>query len=204
MATRKAATRVRGEEFIQKVFDSAAAEMARLGHQDISIEEVAARAGVNKTSIYRRWVTPERLVLDTFERGAETNHDPPDTGSLRQDLAIHLASFERISREPVTLAIVRMFAAGAIRGELTHVAERLGARTRLDLTRMFERAIERGELPRGTRPELGSELVHALAVDLALHERPAGTAPDEGRIADLVEVVVLGLANLALRDAGKR
>ncbi len=205
MASRTSPTRVRGEQFIEKVFHAAAAEMARIGHQDISIEEVAARAGVNKTSIYRRWVTPERLVIDMFERGSEARRAVSDTGSLRQDLVDHLTRYEVRRQQPVVLAIMRMAAMSAFRGELGELVKKFGERERLDVMQLFERGIARGELPRGSNPALAYELTHALALELALTDRVPGDGEGKSaprHVATLVEVVLLGLANLAMRDAG--
>ena len=59
--------------------------LAEQGFSGFTVEEVAARAGVGKATIYRRWSTKEELVLAAAER-VMVHVEPPDTGSLRDDL----------------------------------------------------------------------------------------------------------------------
>ena len=64
------------------------------GIDGLSIAEVAHRAAVHETSIYRRWGSKANLLLDTLLTHLELQVPEPDTGSLRGDL---LALFERIA-----------------------------------------------------------------------------------------------------------
>ena len=68
------------------VLDAAAHLMLQRGFGAVSVAEIAERAGVNETSIYRRWGTKESLGLEVALRGAELAIPIPDTGSLRGDL----------------------------------------------------------------------------------------------------------------------
>ena len=45
----------RSDEVVRKVFDAATVELATSGYSGFRMEEVTARAGVNKTTVYRRW-----------------------------------------------------------------------------------------------------------------------------------------------------
>jgi AcrR family transcriptional regulator len=63
------------------------------GFAGLSIEGIAARAGVAKTTIYRRWDSKAALVIDAFLRGGRDHLDPPDTGSVRGDLIEMLRAF---------------------------------------------------------------------------------------------------------------
>ena len=60
----------------------------------MTIEEVAARSGVAKTTIYRHWPDRPALILDTA-RQAFRHVATPDTGSLRGDLAAFFGSMVR-------------------------------------------------------------------------------------------------------------
>src|SRR5262245_16386487 len=53
---------VRGEAVVRGILAAALEELARTGYGALRIEGVAARAGVNKTTVYRRWATKENLV----------------------------------------------------------------------------------------------------------------------------------------------
>ncbi|MET0403686.1 MAG: TetR/AcrR family transcriptional regulator [Cystobacter sp.] len=68
------------------VLDATIEQLVAVGYAALRVEDVAARAGVNKTTIYRRWPTKPELVTAalrsiTFERLVI-----PDTGTLRGDL----------------------------------------------------------------------------------------------------------------------
>ena len=60
------------------------------GTAELSIPVVAQRAGVNPTSIYRRWRTREGLLADVAMSRLERDLPLPDTGSLRGDLTAML------------------------------------------------------------------------------------------------------------------
>ena len=61
----------------------------------MSIEEVAARAGVGKATIYRRWPSKGLLALDAFVTSFREQQPLPDTGSLRDDLIAALTAWVR-------------------------------------------------------------------------------------------------------------
>jgi AcrR family transcriptional regulator len=66
--------------------------LAEHGTAELSIPVVAQRAGVNPTSIYRRWRTREGLLADVAMSRLERDLPLPDTGSLRGDLTAWAAS----------------------------------------------------------------------------------------------------------------
>jgi AcrR family transcriptional regulator len=63
------------------------------GFAGLTIEGVAARAGVAKTTVYRRWGSKAALVIDAFLRGGRDHSVAPDTGSVRGDLLEMLRAF---------------------------------------------------------------------------------------------------------------
>jgi AcrR family transcriptional regulator len=62
-------------------------ELVERGYSDLSFESVAARAGVHKTTLYRRWGSRENLLLDVALQTAAEAVPVPDTGALVTDLA---------------------------------------------------------------------------------------------------------------------
>ncbi|MGH2503871.1 MAG: helix-turn-helix domain-containing protein, partial [Ktedonobacterales bacterium] len=76
--------RPRSAQADQAILDAALELIAQEGIQGMSIEGVAARAGVGKTTIYRRWPNKDALALDALR-----TVKPPivsfDTGNLRSD-----------------------------------------------------------------------------------------------------------------------
>ena len=68
------------------VLDAAFAELGEKGYGGLSIEAVALRSGVAKTTVYRRWPTRDELVADALDSRRDRYEPVPDTGSLRGDL----------------------------------------------------------------------------------------------------------------------
>jgi AcrR family transcriptional regulator len=61
--------------------------LAQEGFQGLSIEDIAARAGVGKTTIYRRWSSKDELVIDAIHE-VQVDLSTVDTGNFRNDLVI--------------------------------------------------------------------------------------------------------------------
>src|SRR5579885_2229298 len=59
--------------------------LSEVGYQAMSIEAIASRAGVGKTTIYRWYDSKDELVLDALNRRC-VEIEPPDTGNLRKDV----------------------------------------------------------------------------------------------------------------------
>jgi len=70
----------------EEIVAAAASLLAEVGYDAMSMDAVAARAGVGKATIYRRWSGKAPLVLDTVRARGFPLGEPPDTGDLREDL----------------------------------------------------------------------------------------------------------------------
>jgi AcrR family transcriptional regulator len=70
----------------QAVLDAAFAELGEKGYGGLSIEAVALRSGVAKTTVYRRWPTRDELVAEALDSRSDRYEPVPDTGSVRGDL----------------------------------------------------------------------------------------------------------------------
>ncbi|WP_432544366.1 TetR/AcrR family transcriptional regulator [Kineococcus sp. SYSU DK002] len=73
----------------------------------VTIPQVAARAGVNATSVYRRWGDVAALLADTALVRFGTSGDVPDTGTLRGDLRAWGAALVEQAARPTELALLR-------------------------------------------------------------------------------------------------
>jgi AcrR family transcriptional regulator len=121
--------------------------LAESGPTGVTIAEVAHRAGVHETSIYRRWGTRDRLVIDAMiERSADLIR-VPDTGSLRADLVVLGEGLAEYGRAPLGEALIRTMAASTD-DDVTASARAEFWQARHDECRVVvERAKQRGELP---------------------------------------------------------
>jgi AcrR family transcriptional regulator len=150
---------VRGEQLVARVLRAALAEMASVGPESLSIDDVAARARVNKTTIYRRWSTPRALATEALRVAAEGSSTPPDTGSLRGDLSALARNFRRIAASAEMRTILRMRFGAPARGCLGTLTSDLEAKKHAQFRQMLQRAIARGELPAGTDTRLLNDVV---------------------------------------------
>ncbi len=148
------------------VLDATGALIAELGYQGLSVEAVAQRAGVHKTTVYRRWPTKSDLVFELVQDRSAQNVRVPDTGNLERDLEIFaLGILANISSEVGNRLVKTVVAAAADAPEVASLSHEFW-RERLSLAAtMVERAISRGEVPAGTDSNL---ILEALVAPLYL------------------------------------
>jgi AcrR family transcriptional regulator len=109
----------------------------------VTVSEIAERAGVNPTSIYRRWGTLEGLILDVEAARLQVNSPIPDTGTLRGDLLAYAANAANEITRPGGLAFLRAVL-GA--GEESDARRAGPLRERAaQIQAMLDRARDRGE-----------------------------------------------------------
>jgi AcrR family transcriptional regulator len=126
-------------------------ELAQTRYGEMTVEQVAQRAGVAKTTVYRRWGSTEGLVLDLLRDLSNTRIPVPDTGDLAADLQALARGIVAIYRDPATYALIGTVVAAAVsvpeaRQTLTEFFAGRTAQTAI----IAERAVSRGELPPGT------------------------------------------------------
>src|SRR3954465_14571895 len=76
----------RAARVVEAVHSAALALLDEVGYEQLQLPDVAERAGVNKTTVYRRWPTKVALVADLLSVLMQTNVATPDTGSIQSDL----------------------------------------------------------------------------------------------------------------------
>ncbi len=180
------AKQIRGDRLVANVLEATMAELSRSGVENISVESIAERAGVNKTTIYRRWPTPEKLVRAALLRTADEGIAVPDTGSLRADLSKLIDMLRVLLASPHTHAIIRMHLGGTIKGDLAQLA--LGIQRRKDeqMKTIFVRAVERGELPQGIDVDLLYDTLVGALLNLAVFRREPASEARMERAVDLI------------------
>jgi AcrR family transcriptional regulator len=145
------------------ILEAALALLVEVGFAGLSMEGIAARAGVGKATIYRRWNTKAEVVVEALRSHVCTYGDFPDTGDVRKDLAaIYRAMLETLRGDdgPMMAAFTaEKFRYRELRDEFerTFVAER-----RRHVRHLVERGIAQGDLPPGTNVELLADVGPAL------------------------------------------
>lgn len=142
------AGRPRSLQSHQAILEATLEVFAEEGLQGLSIEAIAERAGVGKTTIYRRWSSKEDMIKDALDlfRG---DHPLPDTGNIREDLLyIAREARELFKRDPLMgKLLTKLIAEMKTKPEIYHAFYDKLASPRLQQFRqVVERAQERGEL----------------------------------------------------------
>jgi AcrR family transcriptional regulator len=179
-------------------------ELARSDYGGLSFERVAARAGVNKTTVYRRWETKADLVRAALTSVAQSLRPGPTTGSLRGDLM----RIGRTIREFVASfegqCLMRVRLLEHPEPELAGMAKELHARSLDEVFSLARAAIARGELATEGDMMLLVELLNG-----ALHTRlmMKNEAADDVVIERYVDVLLHGadgLKSKTQRSVAKR
>lgn len=138
--------RPRDEAVEQKVVDATFDLLNENGFAGLSIEAIAARAGVSKAAIYRRWDSKEELLVDAMASIMETV-EIAESGDIRKDLEEALRSMQFFITDTrageVFPWLVGEIAASSAVG-MKYGA--LIARRRQQLFGLVERAVQRGDL----------------------------------------------------------
>jgi len=177
--------RTRAERVVRSVLDAAIEEMGRVGFRSFTMEEVARRAGVNKTTVYRRWPTKSALAQAAFERFGESI-TAPDTGSLEGDLSAFIHSKLDLAKTPKGRALIRGLHAEGLDPELFVISRRLRKQELALYETIFEQARRRGEVRAGVECDLLMQVVEgAMSVRFLLEGKFVGRS-EVKRILDLV------------------
>lgn len=104
---RRTGGRIRSQEAHDAVLAAAIELVEELGYQAVTIERVAARADVAKSTIYRWWNSKAVLVMDAYRTAVEQWMPEPDTGSLAGDLTAFATALYGVSGHPVRARTLR-------------------------------------------------------------------------------------------------
>jgi AcrR family transcriptional regulator len=174
--------------------------LAEVGYGALTMDAVAAEAGVGKATIYRRWRTKEDLVVDTI---ADLNREmaiPPDTGSVDGDLRALTDSMRSVITGPTGAATLSLLSTMPHQPALAKAFQDgpLGV-WRTVFAEVWARAEARGEVGPGTAGSILAESTSALMVQRWLL---TGLPVDQAFTDEVLETIVLPLIRLHRPSAG--
>ncbi|MGK3969770.1 TetR/AcrR family transcriptional regulator [Sorangium sp. So ce118] len=181
---------VRGEPVVRGILAAALEELASAGYRALRIEDVATRAGVNKTTVYRRWPTKEELVRAALLSVTDEKIIPPNTGSLREDLIAFGRAIIEIQTSPVGQSLLHVCLAEGPDSDLMAIARSLRAVQEAGVRAIVEGAVARGELAPSADPLLPCELLAAYLQHKMIADR---ASVEEAQLARVVDVILLGV-----------
>ena len=139
----------RGELDRQAVLDAAGDLLVTEGFAGVTMEGIAARAGVSRQAVHRWWPTKADVLMDAFLQDAEERLTPADSGDLGADLRAHLRALAGFLTGSVPGAVVKALIGQAQHDQGFALAFRTrfvdGQRRRDRLP--LDRAVRRGQLP---------------------------------------------------------
>jgi AcrR family transcriptional regulator len=185
----------------EAVFEAALGLLATRDYREITMETLAGRAGVSRTTIYRRWPSKAAVVAAAVSSLYLDRVEVPDTGALSEDLVALLSETYRVMADGDGRVLEQLVRQSGQNPELVHVVSSiLYARRRLYAT-MLNRAIAREELS----PEVDQELLLDLLLGplwFRLLVSGAPITPAEAR--SVVQLVLDGALPRGPRLSGGR
>jgi AcrR family transcriptional regulator len=174
---------------VTSILDATLEELALVGFAALNVETVAERAGVNKTTVYRRYPTKVELTAAALLREHETIEDI-DTGSFEGDLSALLTEASRFCVDSRGQSVFRMLLADPTNPEVSRLADQMRRDGERVPRRVFQRAIARSEISPDTDLSLLLGMVIGIVVHRVLLER--GTLSEE-EVQALVSMIVHGV-----------
>ncbi|HEX9352758.1 MAG TPA: TetR/AcrR family transcriptional regulator [Streptosporangiaceae bacterium] len=133
------------------VLGALVAELIEHGYAGASVERVAVRAGIAKTTVYRRWGGINGLLADLMSGYAAQEIAVPDEGDLGSDLRVLAAAVVTALSDPAIGAAFASVVAAAVRDPAAReVLSKFVAARAATMSIVVQRAADRGEIPPGT------------------------------------------------------
>jgi AcrR family transcriptional regulator len=188
----RAPGRPRSSEADDAILEAAIELFAETGFEGLTVEAVAARAGVGKATVYRRYSCKVELVAAACKAYADLGGESPDTGRLRTDLRALLGTLVRMLTTTAVGRVMPTLVADKVRvPELAAEQRALVREKRRRHRTVVERAVGRGEL----RPDVDPELVIDAVVGPVFYRFLVSDAPlTDAYLDSLADAVVRAFA----------
>jgi AcrR family transcriptional regulator len=178
--------RPRDPEVEARIKRAAMEVVSERGFGDLSVDAICSRAGVPRSTFYRRWAGAQEVVLDAFnERTRATVL--PDTGDVISDLVAYTRGMLDTFADPVFAACYYyIFAETRLNmGFRAKIRVGFGDRRARNRT-LIERAVERGEL----KSELRTDLILDSVMGLAMIWSGSPTPPSEAEVRLIIQRLI--------------
>jgi AcrR family transcriptional regulator len=173
------------------ILNAALAALTENGYDATNMDDIAARAGVGKAAIYRRWSSKAALITDVLVhwRPDLRTDDAPDTGSLAGDVEALIDRAVRYDNGLITNDLVLRVALEATRDpELaTTLDDLMLLRGGRQITIILDRAVARGEIAADRDWSLVADVLTAMSLLRVLN----GQTVDAKFLRQVTETLVL-------------
>ncbi|HEV8558597.1 MAG TPA: TetR-like C-terminal domain-containing protein [Actinophytocola sp.] len=127
-----------------RVFEAVRRALESGDPENLAVDRLAEQAGVHRATIYRRWLSTERLMADLLVELTPLDTPLPDTGTLREDLEDVLARVAGTVGTPAAAVMLRLVA-GSADGDLAEAARGYWAGILDRTAEIIRRAQRRGD-----------------------------------------------------------
>lgn len=174
----------------KRIIDAALEEYGEYGWSGFTMDGVARRAGVGKSTVYLRWQDKDSLLTDAVGSASDLITEA-DTGSLRGDLRQVAINLYHHFLQPAGWASLRVLidTAGAPQ-PLGHFSERVGTVAIESAARILARAADRGEASADISATAVAETVYGVVVMQVLGLRLDGTQLSDEEIDERADALV--------------
>ncbi|MFF4274929.1 TetR/AcrR family transcriptional regulator [Streptomyces sp. NPDC001536] len=178
--------------------------LVELGWSKLTLGDVAARAGVAKTTLYRRWAGKNELVVDAVAELFD-ELELPDRGTLAADIAGVVLQFARILARPEAKSGLMAVIAESTRDDVLRerIRESIVERQKRLVLEGRARAQARGELPPESDPEEAArtvDLIFDVVAGAVVHRTLVSAEPaDEEWVRSFTQILLLGLTSATPR-----
>ena len=185
--------RPRSEESEEAILAATIQLLSEKPLRDISMEEIARKAGVGKATIYKWWPSKAYVALDAFLRKTNRMVPTPDTGSVREDILEQVRSLMVFYNSPAGRILGQFVAESQMDVEFASLFRKLFLKPRREAVGViFDRGVERGEIEQNLNRELVLDLIYGSAI----YRMIVGHGPLENKLADeMVSILFGGLDN---------
>ncbi|OBK77099.1 TetR/AcrR family transcriptional regulator [Mycobacterium sp. 1164985.4] len=172
------------------ILDAALAALREHGYEATNMNDIAARAGVGKAAIYRRWSSKAALITDAlvYWRPDLLTDEPPDTGSLQGDMEALVERAERNEDAMVTYDLILRVAIEAVHDRELALAldDLMLLRGRRKMATILGRAVDRGEIA-----DRDWTMVADVATAMSLMRVVNGQRVDAAFVREVIDTLVL-------------
>lgn len=187
--------RPRSAQADRAILNAAMELLVEEGFEGMSMEGIAARAGVGKTTIYRRWSSKEEVMAAAL-RLLDESVAVPDTGTARADVQGLVAELMRSTQESIVWPALRRIIGTAVSSpELLEIfwGNVIGPR-QAALRTILERGVARGELREDLDVGLAVDTLAGAIIFQVLFRQRAGAPLTPALALGIVDILWQGLA----------
>ncbi|OBK34198.1 hypothetical protein A5658_11590 [Mycobacterium sp. 1245111.1] len=182
------------------ILDATLAGVAERGYDQLSMDDIASRAGVGKAAIYRRWPSKAVVVADAIAhwRRQLGPVEPPNAGSLHDDIEALVAAVPDLNDAELNMIhVIVGVATAAMHNPVLAAAldDLVLAIPRQVVRTMLDHAVARGEIPAGRDLSLLPDVLLGLNVIRVMTGRPI----DRVYVRRVLEDVLLPLTGAPVR-----